>query len=109
MLEFGLVAGRLGLHSTALCQYEGAELPSDLKGLTVISMYPSDTANGQTDIDAFRQHGEGKLRIWSAGLLATAVMVPRTEMVHGHTGIWKFSLQLHRSQSQRQFVSGITG
>jgi hypothetical protein len=96
MLEFGLVAGRLGLHSTALCQYGGAELPSDLKGLTVISMDPSDTANGQTDIDAFRQHAEEKLRIWSAGLLATAPMVPRTEMVHGYTGIWEFSLQLHK-------------
>src|SRR4051794_6161988 len=31
MLEFGLVAGRFGRHSVAVCQYGGAELPSDLE------------------------------------------------------------------------------
>ena len=38
MLEFGLVAGRFGHHSVAVCQYGGAELPPDLQGLTVICM-----------------------------------------------------------------------
>src|SRR5262245_13140659 len=37
MLEFGLVAGRLGRHNIALCQYGYAELPSDLQALTVIN------------------------------------------------------------------------
>src|SRR5271154_4365055 len=36
MLEFGLVAGRMGHHSVAICQYGKSQLPSDLAGLTVI-------------------------------------------------------------------------
>ena len=38
MLEFGLVAGRLGRHNIAVCRYTNANMPSDLQGLTVIEM-----------------------------------------------------------------------
>src|SRR5271170_2591129 len=36
LLEFGLVAGRIGRHNIALCVFGDVKLPSDLKGLTVI-------------------------------------------------------------------------
>ncbi len=90
MLEFGLVAGRLGRHNIALCQYGGAELPSDLEGLTVISM---DLPGGVPN-PAFRQQAEQHLLTWSSRLVATVERVPRTEIVHGYTGRWEFEISL---------------
>jgi CAP12/Pycsar effector protein, TIR domain len=90
MLEFGLVAGRLGRHNIALCLYGGAELPSDLQGLTVISM----DLPGQAFNPAFRQQAEQHLLTWSSRLVATVERVPRTEIVHGYTGRWEFEISL---------------
>ena len=88
MLEFGLVAGRLGRHNIALCQYPQAELPSDLTGLTVIPM----AGGGATS----SQDAEEKLRAWRSRLLATARNVARTYVVHGYTGRWRFDVTLTR-------------
>lgn len=38
LLEFGLVAGRLGRRNVAICRFGGVELPSDLASMTVIDM-----------------------------------------------------------------------
>jgi len=90
MLEFGLLAGRFGLHSVAVCQYGGAEMPSDLRGLTVITMDPSPVGPGAAALSSpVRQ-----LEIWSSRLLATASNVARTEVVHGYTGRWTFVMNL---------------
>src|SRR3954447_9703219 len=70
LLEFGLVAGRLGRHSCAVCQYEGAELPSDLTGLTVIRMDPSvgplqlGGASPAPEPELFRKQAEERVRVW---------------------------------------------
>jgi predicted nucleotide-binding protein len=98
LLEFGLVAGRLGRHSVAVCQYGGAELPSDLAGLTVIRMDPTDE---EPDADLFRQHAEQRLKIWSSRLLATADGISRTETVHGYSGRWDFDLTLQKWRDLR--------
>jgi hypothetical protein len=94
MLEFGLVAGRLGRHNIAICQYGGAELPSDLKGLTVIEMEPGQPppCGTESDADGFKLRAEDTLTKWSARLLPTAEMIPRTATVHGYTGRWTFDL-----------------
>ena len=96
LLEFGLVAGRLGRHNIAICKYGGTELPSDLKGLTVIEMDPSERPPGAPPVssDEFRQRAEDLLKAWSSRLLPTAEMVPRTETVHGYTGKWTFDMHL---------------
>jgi hypothetical protein len=96
MLEFGLVAGRLGRHNIAICQYGGAELPSDLKGLTVIEMEPGQPppCGTESDADGFKLRAEDTLTKWSARLLPTAEMIPRTATVHGYTGRWTFDLHL---------------
>lgn len=91
MLEFGLVAGRMGRHNIVLCQYGGADLPSDLQGLTTIAMDPpSDCA----DAEAFQKQAQQKLTLWSSRLIATADQIARTEIVHGYTGRWDFSINL---------------
>jgi hypothetical protein len=91
MLEFGLVAGRLGHHSVAVCQYDCAELPSDLAGLTVIRMEPPVD---HPDPDQFRKEAIDKLNIWSSRLLNTASGIPRTDVVHGYSGRWDFEITL---------------
>jgi hypothetical protein len=96
MLEFGLVAGRLGRTSIALCQYGGAELPSDLAGLTKIDMDLCRVGATQLELEEFRRGAEEKLRKWSSSLLATIDAVPRTEIVHGYTGRWEFNLHLEK-------------
>ena len=91
MLEFGLVAGRMGRHNIALCQYGGAILPSDLQGLTTIAMDPPSDC---PDVGAFQKQAEQKLALWSSRLVATADQIARTEIVHGYTGRWDFSINL---------------
>jgi hypothetical protein len=91
MLEFGLVAGRLERHNIAVCQYGGAELPTDLQGLTVIPMDPPLDAS---DAKLFRERAQQKLKIWSLRMLSTAERIPRTHIVHGYTGRWSFSIAL---------------
>lgn len=86
LLEFGLVAGRMGRHSIALCRFDGVELPSDLRGLTVIEM---DRPEGHA-------RAEEELRIWSSRLIATPDTIARTDIVHGYSGRWDFQLTLTR-------------
>ena len=90
MLEFGLVAGRLGRPNIALCRYGRAELPSDLEGLTVVQMAPLASAERE-DCRRIAQH---KLHLWSSELVVTAEKIVRTEIVHGYTGRWTFAAHL---------------
>jgi hypothetical protein len=92
MLEFGLVAGRMGRENIAICQFGDVALPSDLNGMTVI---PMDAPVEAGDDAGFRKSAEQKLRLWASRLLATADRIPRTEVVHGYTGRWELNVQLH--------------
>jgi len=92
LLEFGLVAGRLGRTNVALCQFNKAALPSDLTGMTVIEM-DSEGLNSEVHSPLAAESLE-KLRRWSSRLLATGDKVPRTALFHGYTGEWEFELQL---------------
>jgi hypothetical protein len=93
MLEFGLVAGRLGPHNVAICKYPNAVLPSDLTGMTVVEMKDgaSTTEPKGPELTA---KGRDELRAWKKRLLATAEMVARTGIVHGYTGVWRFGVHL---------------
>ena len=86
LLEFGLVAGRLGLRNVALCRYENAALPSDLTGLTIIDM----DCQSHSEISALLQDPLQKLRTWASHLSATVDTVPRTSVVHGYSGVWRY-------------------
>ena len=93
MLEFGLMAGRMGRHNIALWKYGTVELPSDLEGLTVISV---DKADPNADPNLVPLPTKQKLLNWSAHLSATGDGVPRTEVVHGYTGTWDFEINLRK-------------
>jgi len=91
MLEFGLMAGAMSRHNVAIWLYGGAELPSDLKGLTVASPEPPD---GAADDSHAATRAEQVLVNWSRHLTATVDRIPRTETFHGYTGRWTFSGEL---------------
>jgi hypothetical protein len=97
MLEFGLVAGRLGRANIALCQYGQAELPSDLEGLTVVRMdrLASDKREN------CRNNARHTLHLWSSQLVDTAEKIVRTQIVHGYTGRWTFAAQLMKWRGLR--------
>lgn len=93
MLEFGLVAGRMGRYNIALCQYGDVDLPTDLKGLTII---PMDAPADAPDPNQHKQMAEQSLSLWASRLVSTTDQVARTEIVHGYTGRWDFALQLKK-------------
>ncbi len=99
LLEFGLVAGRLGRRNVALCVFDKVELPSDLAGMTVIDMScdaDSDHKRSNTDPP---DEPHVKLKRWASHLLPTAESIPRTAVFHGYTGQWNFELRLSKWRS----------
>jgi len=94
LLEFGLVAGRLGLRNVALCRYGNAELPSDLTGLTIIDMDVAITPGSVTSMEL--HDPRKKLKDWASRLDATIEAVPRTSVFHGYSGGWRYQLSLDR-------------
>jgi len=97
MLEFGLVAGRIGRHSIALCLFGGAQLPSDLQGLTVIDMTPPEPAPKPEPVhcSSVSLRPEDRLHLWTSSLLSTTDLIARTDILHGYSGRWEFALQLN--------------
>jgi predicted nucleotide-binding protein len=83
MLEFGLLAGRLGRHNVAVCQFGDVEMPSDLQGMTVVRM------GGDQDSSS-----KQKLATWRSKLLPTLKTIARTDVVHGYSGDWFFQITL---------------
>ena len=97
LLEFSLVAGRLGRRNVALCQFNNAALPSDLSGMTVID-FDSESFNTKPRTLRVAESLE-KLGRWASLLLTTGLKVPRTALFHGYTGEWEFQLQLSKWHS----------
>ncbi len=97
LLEFGLVAGRIGRHNIALCVFGEVTLPSDLTGLTVIQMDQSE--GPRVAGSECLEQAKDKLELWASTLLATVDMIPRTDIVHGYTGRWAFELRLDHWRS----------
>jgi hypothetical protein len=96
LVEFGLVAGRLGRRNVALCRLAPADLPSDLAGMTVIDMCPKADCPEAAHTEAFTHEALEKLRQWAGHLLPTASTIERTLVFHGYTGRWEFELRLRK-------------
>ena len=96
LVEFGLVAGRLGRRNVALCRLAPADLPSDLAGMTVIDMCPQADCPQTPHTEAFSHEALEKLRQWAGHLLPTVSTIERTLVFHGYTGRWEFELHLRK-------------
>ena len=90
LLEFGLVAGRLGRRNVAVCRLGNADLPSDLAAMTVIDVDTCSDSGCATLADA----AMGKLKRWTERLMDTTDGIPRTSVFHGYSGRWEFELSL---------------
>jgi Predicted nucleotide-binding protein containing TIR-like domain len=91
MLEFGLVAGRMGRTSVVLCKHPEAKVPSDLLSLTFVEL------NAKTEGNSILSNsGAGILKRWALGLPERIQGVPSTRIVHGYTGRWSVFLRFDR-------------
>jgi hypothetical protein len=90
MLEFGLVAGRMGITNVVLCKHSDAKVPSDLGSLTYIELKPG------CDGKDFSESAAGLLRRWVVGLPETMEGEPATRLVHGYSGRWAVFVQFDR-------------
>jgi hypothetical protein len=85
-----LFAGRLGVYNIAICLYPNTELPSDLKGMTVIEMEPasSSASNAEGEGKTASESAEDRIKRWRDELLPTVDEIPRTSNAHGYSGAW---------------------
>jgi hypothetical protein len=92
IFEYGYLSGRLSRNRVAVCQFDGAEIPSDLQGLTVVKA--GDYAEGK--LSALESEAEATLRRWLDGLVPLAAGIPPMSRLHGYSGTWdvqnRFSL-----------------
>lgn len=90
MIEFGLVAGRMGRSRIALCTKGDLVLPSDLAGFTRIKNLSSPASANQEELSdcALQQ-----LRDWAEALPVMCEGIPCTEIAHGYTGRWQVVIQ----------------
>jgi hypothetical protein len=85
MLEYGYFIALLGRERVALCPYHGVELPTDLKGLTYISMgsFPVPGTNPPLTPTIRKE-----VRTWAAKLGHVAHGCRQVEVRHGYSGRW---------------------
>jgi hypothetical protein len=96
LVEFGLVAGRMGRRNVALCRVSPTVLPTDLAGMTIIDMCPHGNCPDASPAEAFSPVALEKLRQWACHLLPTVSTIERTLVFHGYTGRWEFELRMRK-------------
>lgn len=92
MLEFGLVAGRMGITNVALCKHAEAKVPSDLLSLTYAEIKPA-TPDGEVKLS---DSAVNAIRQWVLALPETMEGLPCTRVVHGYTGRCRVFLKFDR-------------
>jgi len=95
IFEYGYLAARLTRERVSICRFEGAELPSDLEGMTVVSAgnYEKDE-NG--DPLPLTEDATRKLRSWLERLAPLADGIPPISRVHGYSGKWRVQNRFSR-------------
>jgi hypothetical protein len=95
IFEYGYLAARLTRKRVAICRFEGAEMPSDLEGMTVVAAgnYEMDE-NG--DPLPFTEETTRKLRSWLGRLAPLADGIPPISRVHGYSGKWRVQNRFSR-------------
>jgi hypothetical protein len=95
IFEYGYLAARLTRKRVAICRFEGAEMPSDLQGMTVIPAgnYEKDQ-NG--DPLPLTEDTTRKLRSWLGLLAPLADGISPISQVHGYSGKWKVQNRFSR-------------
>jgi len=95
IFEYGHLAARLTRKRVAICRFEGAEMPSDLEGMTVVpaGKYEKDD-NGEPL--PLPEDATSKLRSWLRRLVPLAGGISPVSRVHGYSGRWKIQNRFSR-------------
>jgi hypothetical protein len=92
VFEYGYLSARLSRKRVAICTFNGAKMPSDLQGLTLVpaGRYEKGAPS------ALPAEAKTSLERWLAGLAPLAAGISPISQVHGYSGTWnvqnKFSL-----------------
>jgi hypothetical protein len=84
VFEHGYLSGRLSRKRVAICKFEGAEIPSDLEGLTIVRAGRYE----KSERLALSTKAERSLRRWLTSLVPLAAGIPSMRRVHGYSGAW---------------------
>ena len=90
MLEFGLLAGRIGRSNVALCKLGKVSFPSDLLALTYVD-FGDEYKAGQ--LRRISPEDRKKLKAWATKL---PTGTPLTQIVRGYTGRWIANLDVRK-------------
>ncbi len=85
LFEYGYLSGRLSRRRVAICTFEGAEMPSDLQGLTIVRAGGYERSKRL----ALPPEAETDLQRWLGTLVPIPVGIPAMRRVHGYSGIWE--------------------
>ncbi len=85
VFEYGYLSGRLSRKRVAICTFKGAEMPSDLQGLTIVRAGSYDKSKRL----ALSTKAETSLQRWLKSLVPLAAGVPPMRRFHGYSGTWE--------------------
>ena len=85
VFEYGYLSGRLSRKRVAICTFEGAEMPSDLQGLTIVWAGSYDKSKRL----ALPTEAETSLQRWLTSLVPLPAGIPSMRRVHGYSGTWE--------------------
>jgi hypothetical protein len=85
VFEYGYLSGRLSRKRVAICAFGGADMPSDLQGLTTVQAGSFDKSK-QSSLSS---EAEASLKRWLTSLVPLPIGIPPMRRVHGYSGIWE--------------------
>lgn len=95
MIEFGYLTCALGRRRVALCRFDGANLATDLRGLTFVSLGRwDDDVDGEAWV--LPKEAATVLRQWTRSLPSVLPNVPGYRMGHGYSGRWKLAMRMDK-------------
>lgn len=92
VFEYGYLAARLTRKRVAICKFEGATIPSDLEGMTVV--LAGNYEKG--DPLPLPEDATRNLRSWLERLPPLADGIPPISRVHGYSGRWEVQNRFSR-------------
>jgi hypothetical protein len=92
ILEYGLLAARLGRNRVAICEFGDVTLPSDLQGLT-------NVRGGRYEKDgtaSLPESAADQIQRWLRSLPHLCEQIPAIRQLHGYSGKWNVKSRFSR-------------
>lgn len=94
VFEYGYLAARLTRRRVAICQFEKAEIPSDLQGLKLVEV--KDYVYRKDEPSALPSDATDELRSWLKQMPRLAERISPVSQVHGYSGTWNVESRFSR-------------